>query len=133
MKDQRSGSQILYGFLPEQTGDLKGGVWKTTEWKNPVTIDVEDGLIRRRLVHEKERWAAGDTDPGVAKALRAGAAIEVVSVNRDQGVRVECFPQIWVCTVCRRVEKGRPRKCRAGHEVLRQLHFVGYHECGRLD
>jgi hypothetical protein len=133
MKDQRSGSQVLYGFLPEQTGDLKGCIWKTTEWKNPVTIDVEESLIRRRLLDEVEGWVAGGADPSVAKALRGGAAIEVVSVNRDQGVRVECFPEIWVCTTCRRVERGRPRKCSANHDNLRQLHFVGYHECGRLD
>jgi hypothetical protein len=133
MKDQRSGSQVLYGFLPEQTGDLKGGVWKTTEWKNPIAIDVEESLIRRRLINEMEGWVAAGADPSIAKALRAGAAIEVISVNRDQGVRVECFPEIWVCSICRRVERGRPRRCGAGHDNLRQLHFVGYHECGRLE
>ncbi|MEU8118639.1 hypothetical protein AB0C21_08000 [Spirillospora sp. NPDC049024] len=133
MKDQRSGTQILYGFLPEQTGDLRGGIWKSVEWKNPLTIDIEDRLIRRRLIEEMEGWVAGGLDPSVVKSLRSGIDIEVVSVNRFQGVRVERFPEVWVCRICRRVETGKPKKCGAGHDNWQQLHFVGYHECGRLE
>jgi hypothetical protein len=132
MKDQRSGSQILWGFLPEQTSDLRGGIFKTVEWKNSVPIDVEDSIIRRRLIQEMEGWAASGGDQSVIRQLRAGAPIEVVSVNRDQGVRVDRFPLVWVCSVCRRVERGRPKRCADGHTDLRQLHFVGYHECGRV-
>lgn len=132
MKDQRSGSQILWGFLPEQTSDLRGGIFKTVEWKNPLPIDVEDSIIRRRLIQEMEGWTAAGADPGMVRQLYAGAPIEVVSVNRDQGVRVDRFPLVWVCSVCRRVERGRPKRCAGGHTDLRQLHFVGYHECGRV-
>jgi hypothetical protein len=133
MKDQRSGSQILWGFLPEQTGDLRGGIFKTAEWKNPVPVDVEETIMRRRLITEIDGWVAAGADPSMARQLYAGAPIEVVSVNRDQGVRVERFPEVWVCGTCRRVERGRPQKCTVGHDRLRQLHFVGYHECGRLE
>ncbi|GAA0397812.1 hypothetical protein GCM10009530_56860 [Microbispora corallina] len=133
MRDQRSGSQILYGLLPEQTADLKGGIWKTVEWKNPITIDVEDSLVRRRLIDEMQGWVNGGLDPSAVNALLAGDHIEVVSVNRNQGVKVERFPEIWVCRLCRRVETGKPKKCRGGHDRWEQLHFVGYHECGRLE
>ncbi|MER6514514.1 hypothetical protein ABT158_47400 [Nonomuraea sp. NPDC001636] len=133
MRDQRSGTQILYGFLPEQTGDLRGGVWKSVEWKNPITIDIEDRLIRQRLVEEMEGWVAGGLDPSAVKSLRSGTPIEVVSVNRYQGVRVERFPEVWVCRECRRVQTGKPKRCSAGHDNWQQLHFVGYHECGRLE
>ncbi|MFG2249103.1 hypothetical protein [Spirillospora sp. NPDC048823] len=135
MKDQRSGTQILYGFLPEQTGDLRRGVWKSVEWKDPIALDVEDSLIRRRLIEEMEGWAAGagGLDPSVVKSLYSRASIEVVSVNRHQGVRVERFPEVWVCRICRRVETGSPKKCGGGHDNWQQLHFVGYHECGRLE
>lgn len=132
MKDQRSGSQILWGFLPEQTGDLRGGIFKTVEWKHPVAIDVEDAIIRRRLTAEFQGWVAAGADPSLVQQLYNRAPIEVVGVNRDQGVRVERFPLVWVCAACRRVERGRPQKCAAGHTNLRQLHFVGYHECGQL-
>lgn len=132
MKDQRSGSQILWGFLPEQTSDLRGGIYKTTEWKNPVPIDVEDSIIRRRLIQEMEGWVAMGGDQSMVRQLYAGTPIEVVSVNRDQGVRVDRFPLVWVCSTCRRVERGRPKRCAGGHTDLRQLHFVGYHECGRV-
>lgn len=132
MKDQRSGSQILWGFLPEQTSDLRGGIFKTVGWNNPVAIDVEDSIIRRRLIQEMEGWTASGGDQSMVRQLYAGAPIEVVSVNRDQGVRVDRFPLVWVCSACRRVEQGRPKQCAAGHRDLRQLHFVGYHECGRV-
>lgn len=132
MKDQRSGSQILWGFLPEQTSDLRGGIFKTAEWSNPVPIDVEDSVIRRRLTQEMEGWVAHGGDQSMVRQLHAGAPIEVVGLNRDQGVRVDRFPLVWVCSVCRRVERGRPKQCAAGHADLRQLHFVGYHECGRV-
>ncbi|WP_125641919.1 hypothetical protein [Nonomuraea sp. WAC 01424] len=134
MKDQRSGSQVLYGLLPEQTADLRGGIWKSAEWKGAITIDVEDSMVRQRLIDEMSGWVAGGLDPGVVKSLWAGTEIEVVRVNPKQGVRVERFPEVWVCQVCRRVETGkRPKACRAGHDSLRQLHFVGFHECGRLE
>jgi hypothetical protein len=132
MKDQRSGSQILWGFLPEQTSDLRGGIFKTVEWSNPVPIDVEDIVIRRRLIQEMEGWVAGGGDQSMVRQLSDGVPIEVVSVNHGQGVRVERFPLVWVCSICRRVERGHPKRCAAGHTDLRQLHFVGYHECGRV-
>ncbi|MFF0775889.1 hypothetical protein ACFYUK_43855 [Nonomuraea wenchangensis] len=133
MKDQRSGSQILYGFLPEQTADLRGGIWKTVEWKNPHTVDVEESIIRRRLTEELRGWEAGGLDPSVAKSLYSGGQIEVVTVNHYQGVKVERFPEVWICRACRRLETGKPKKCKAGHDKWQQLHFVGYHECGRLE
>src|SRR5690606_10826023 len=35
---RRSGSQILRTFLPEQTVDLSGGIYRVTEWVSPSPI-----------------------------------------------------------------------------------------------
>src|SRR4051812_39030535 len=41
MREHRSGSQILFGFLPEQTVDLSGRVWRVVQWKNPELVGVD--------------------------------------------------------------------------------------------
>ncbi|MFF3257077.1 hypothetical protein ACFYWP_40285 [Actinacidiphila glaucinigra] len=133
MKDQRSGSQILYGFLPQQTADLKGGIWRTTEWKDPRPVDVDDSIIRARLIAELQGWVAHGMDPGAVNFLRSGGAVEVVAVNPERGVRVERFPQVWVCRICRRVETGAVKACVCGNNRWQQLHFVGFHDCGLLE
>ncbi|MGW1588319.1 hypothetical protein [Streptomyces sp. NPDC002386] len=133
MKDQRSGSQILYGFLPQQTADLKGGIWRTTEWKDPRPVDVDDSIIRHRLAFELEGWVQHGMDPSAVNFVRSGGNIEVVAVNPERGVRVERFPQVWVCRVCRRVQTGAPNICMCGTNRWQQLHFVGFHECGYLE
>ncbi|MFD0272681.1 hypothetical protein ACFV1L_06810 [Kitasatospora sp. NPDC059646] len=133
MKDQRSGSQILYGFLPQQTADLKGGIWRTTEWKDPRVVDVDDAIIRGRLIAELQGWVEHGMDPSAVSFLRSGGPIEVVAVNPERGVRVERFPLVWVCRVCRRVETGNPKSCPCGNNRWEQLHFVGFHDCGLLE
>ncbi|MCJ1678247.1 hypothetical protein MTF65_12995 [Streptomyces sp. APSN-46.1] len=133
MKDQRSGSQILYGFLPQQTADLKGGIWRTTEWKDPRPVDVEDAIIRSRLIAELKGWVDRGLDATAVNFLRSGGPIEVVAVNPERGVRVERFPLVWVCRTCRRVETGAAKTCPCGSSRWQQLHFVGFHDCGLLE
>ncbi|MEU0201964.1 MULTISPECIES: hypothetical protein [unclassified Streptomyces] len=133
MKDERSGSQILYSFLPQQTADLKGGIWRTTEWKDPRPVDVEESIIRGRLISELEGWVGRGLDATAVNYLRAGGPVEVVGVNPERGVRVERFPLVWVCRVCRRVETGAAKTCQCGNNHWRQLHFVGFHDCGLLE
>ncbi|MFG2695388.1 hypothetical protein [Kitasatospora sp. NPDC048407] len=133
MKDKRSGSQILYGFLPQQTADLKGGIWRTVEWKDPRPIDVDDTIIRNRLIAELQGWVDHGMDPSTVNFLRSGGPIEVVAVNPERGVRVERFPLVWVCRVCRRLETGHPKSCRCGNDRWEQLHFVSFHDCGTLE
>ena len=44
----RSGSQILRTFLPQQTADLKGGIYKVTEWSSAIPISVDQDMISRK-------------------------------------------------------------------------------------
>ncbi len=129
MKDKRSGTQVLYGLLPEQTADLQGGIWKTVEWRDPIKVDVDEAAIRQRLETEILGWTR---DVGAVHASRS-LDIEVVKVNDGRGVKVERFPQIYICRHCRRVESVRDRTCVCGQNRWQQSHFVGYHECGRLE
>jgi hypothetical protein len=128
VKDKRSATQVLYGFLPEQTADLHGGIWKATEWRDAIKVDVDEGLLRRRLEEEIYGWSR---DQGAIRALRA-LDVEVVKVNESRGVRVERFPNVYICRHCRRVENRYDRPCPCGGR-WEQTHFVGYHECGRLE
>ncbi|MEU2166908.1 hypothetical protein ACH47V_05950 [Micromonospora chersina] len=129
MKDKRSGTQVLYGLLPEQTADLQGGIWKTVEWRDPIKVDVDEAAIRQRLETEILGWTR---DVGAVHASRT-LDIEVVKVNDARGVKVERYPEIYICRHCRRVESVRDRNCACGQKSWQQSHFVGYHECGRLE
>jgi hypothetical protein len=129
LKDKRSGTQVLYGLLPEQTADLQGGIWKTVEWRDPIRVDVDEATIRQRLEVEILGWTK---DVGAVHASR-NLDIEVVRINEGRGVKVERFPEIYVCRHCRQVESGRDRTCVCGENRWQQVHFVGYHECGRLE
>jgi len=128
----RSGSQILRTFLPQQTADLKGGIYRVTEWSSPVPIQVDRDVIVRRLLREIYAWSRSDTDSGYAADLRAGATLEVVELDDDRGVKVESFPQVWLCRNCRRVGRDRAKTCRCGERRWGQLHFVGFHTCGAV-
>src|SRR4051794_27753302 len=101
MKDYRSGSQVLYSFLPQQTGDLRGGIYRTVEWKDPIRVDVDDAVIRRKLIDQIDGWSGRGDDAGIVRGLYSGHPIEVVEVNPDRGVRVERFPDVYICRVCR--------------------------------
>ncbi|MEV0425525.1 hypothetical protein [Micromonospora sp. NPDC050495] len=129
MKDKRSGTQVLYGLLPEQTADLQGGIWKTVEWRDPIKVDVDEAAIRQRLETEILGWTR---DVGAVHASRT-LDVEVVKVNDARGVKVERYPEIYICRHCRRIEFVRDRTCVCGQKSWQQSHFVGYHECGRLE
>jgi hypothetical protein len=128
----RSGTQILRTFLPQQTADLKGGIYRVTEWSGAAPIMIDREVIVRRLLHEIYPWSRAHTDSGYAADLRAGATVEVVELDDRRGVQVEMFPQVWLCRDCRRVGKTRDRQCRCGQRRWGQLHFVGFHSCGAI-
>ncbi len=128
----RSGSQILRTFLPQQTADLKGGIYKVVEWSGAAPVQVDQDIIRRRLIREVTRWAVAHTDSGLSADLRSGAYVEVVELDYRRGVSVEQFPEVWLCRRCRRIGKQRTRNCRCGARSWGQLHFVGTHSCGAL-
>lgn len=128
----RSGSQILRTFLPQQTADLKGGIYKVSEWSSAIPITVDQDMISVRLLREITPWTRAQADNGFAADLRRGANVEIVELDHRHGVAVELFPQVWLCRVCRRIGKERSKNCRCGARRWGQLHFVGFHFCGAL-
>lgn len=77
-------------------------------------------------------WTRAGNDAFAAQRLREQHSLEVVELNRDRGVAVDVWPQVWVCQQCRRIARDTTRACRCGQRRWSQLHFVGYHECGAL-
>lgn len=128
----RSGSQILRTFLPQQTADLRGGIYRVREWTGAGAIVVDVETVRRRLVRELGVWRRAGMDNGMTADLMSGARIEVIELDDRRGVTVERWPEIWLCRDCRRIGKDRNRDCRCGHRRWGQLHFVGFHTCGAV-
>ncbi len=135
MRDQRSGTQVLFGFLPEQTVDAKGSVWKVKDWRNADRIKniYKEGL-RSELCRLASPWEAAGTDGGFVQDLMAKTDLEVVEVNRESGVQLEPFPRQWVCRTCNRLHDTPAGGCLCGSSDARgQLPFVGFHPgCGDL-
>lgn len=133
MKEQRSGSQILFGYLPDQTVDLSGRVWRVERWKDPEPVGVDADSLRTELVRNVARWTMNAKDGEYAHDLLEGARVEVVSLNFHSGVKVEPFPRVWWCKRCGRVTRDEDRRCPCGGRARGQLHFVSFHECGALE
>ncbi|MCR6487334.1 hypothetical protein M8542_31345 [Amycolatopsis sp. OK19-0408] len=129
----RSGSQILRTFLPEQTVDLRGDIYRVTEWSAPTSIEVDTDRVRRSLRHEIAAWTANAKDSGVGTELHRGASIEVVALDERRGVTVERYPEVWLCRACKRIGTSLKRQCKCGQRRWGQLHFVGFHDCGRME
>ncbi|GGK40682.1 hypothetical protein GCM10010124_36920 [Pilimelia terevasa] len=128
----RSGSQILRTFLPDQTVDLRGDVYRVAEWSAPSPIEVDTALVRRHLLREIGAWIAHDTDGGMGDDLLRNVSVEVVELEERRGVTVERYPQVWLCRVCKRIGKSLDRNCICGQRKWGQLHFVGIHDCGAI-
>jgi hypothetical protein len=134
MKEFRSASQILFGFLPEQTVDLKGMVWKVKEWVEPYGRSIEQESLRQELVRAAAPWDIAGKDGKYVDNLRQGYAVRVLALNKELGVKVEKFPRLWVCKGCDRLYQGNePSRCICNSLRFGQLPFVGYHdECGGI-
>lgn len=136
MKDSRSASQILFGFLPEQTVDVKGGIWKVSKWHANQIVDIDAEALRRALISAASPWEAAGLDGNFVKALRSGVDVRVHSLDRDRGVTVESFPKKWRCKSenCGRLHDSPTAPCacktRSRHG---QLPFVLFHDaCGEI-
>lgn len=127
----RSLSQVLFSFLPDQTADVEKGVWRVSRWREPSSVHVADDVIRGELLRAITPWVHTGRDNGMADVLRSGAPIAVVSPS-ETGVEMERFPQIYRCHACHRVRRDPTESCACGARSWGQLHFVGYHDCGRL-
>ena len=128
----RSASQVLRSFLPQQTADLKGGIYRVVEWSGAAPLPIDDASVRRRLLREVHPWEQVGTDAGFAADLRRQTRLEVVELDEDRGVQVERFPQVWLCPQCKRLGKDTRRPCPCGSARWGQLHFLGFHECGAV-
>jgi hypothetical protein len=133
MKADRGANQILHGYLPEQTVDLYGGIWKVSEWRTPRYVRVDTDALRREIVRLARPWEAAGNDGAFVKRLREGRAIRVHALDLRNGVLVDRFPAIWQCKSCHRVRNSYGTACRCGANTWGQLHFVGYHSCGRIE
>ncbi len=132
MRELRGASQILYGFLPEQTVDLKGGVWKVDKWLDPVRLHVDPDALRRRLLSSIDLWRHVGSDGGTYAEVEGGCELELLSLNVERGLEVKRYPKIWVCKSCRRIGGNEEARCRCGANVWGQFHFIGFHSCGWL-
>lgn len=135
MRENRSASQILFGFLPEQTVDLKGGVWKVRDWKHPIVRnEIDIGSLKREIVRQANPWRFSGMDGGFVSHMEGNAHLTVLTLNEANGVEVVPFPKLWICKYCKRVHEAAEASCPCGHTGQKgQMHFVGYHEkCGAL-
>lgn len=135
MKQKRSLSQVVFRYLPEQTVDLAGKIWRVDKWVSPRTLQVDDDVVRSELLRAIYRYSATGRDGGLADRLRRQDPIHVVTPNDEDGTGVSVlpFPQNYRCARCGRIESGNGKKCKCGADSWRQLQFVAYHQCGKLD
>ncbi len=131
LKTQRSASQILFGYLPDQTVDLFGGVWKVKDWRTRY-LQVDSEALRSELLRVVRPWEAEGTDNGFARRLRKGDPIRVETLDPDDIVIVDRFPEVYQCRSCNRIPAKPSPSCKCGASSWGQLHFVGYHSCGEL-
>ena len=134
MKETRSASQILYGHLPEQTVDARGGIWKVRNWKYIPVHEVDVEALSAELTRLALPWEANGRDGRLVASLRSGANVQVRSLDRDSGIWLDSFPKTWRCKSCSRLLEGPRRPCKCGAQGPHgQLPFVLFHDaCGDI-
>ena len=135
MKQKRSLSQVVFRFLPEQTVNLDSAIWRVNRWVQPRTLQVDVNVVRADLLRAVHRYAINGRDGDLADRLRRQEPIHVITPNdeEDAGVAVVPFPENYRCSRCGRIENGNSRTCKCGADAWKQLQFVAYHQCGKLD
>lgn len=135
MRTSRSLSQVVLRFLPDQTVDLAGAVWRVDRWVQARTLHVDDEIVRFELIRAIWRFVVSGRDGGLGERLRRNDPIEVLTPNdeEDAGVAVVPFPTNYRCRKCGRIERRDDESCRCGGTSWRQLQFVAYHHCGKVD
>lgn len=134
MKETRSASQILYGHLPQQTVDVRGGVWKVKSWKYKPVHEVDAEALSAELIRLAAPWEASGRDGRLVASLRAGANVQVRSLDRELGAWLEPFPKTWRCKNCSRLLDSPRARCKCGAIGPHgQLPFVLFHDaCGDI-
>jgi len=140
MSMERSKSQVLYQFLPENTFDYSGqrGIWKTTRLEtNDASGTVSKDYILGRVLARVRNWDGGQNG--------------FVSNNTDhyhfgvpENVRAEPFPTTYECQKCDKVhgyytaddvmDENPNLTCRRSgcDGPLEQYQFVSVHTCGEI-
>lgn len=134
MKDRRSSSQIVTGFLPEQTVDLRGSVWKVKGWRAPLRLNtVDTQILREEILRAAYEWIGKQDQKKFLENLQRGHNLEAYTLEEHNGVNVEEFPKQWICRKCKLYHKDFTATCRCGSvNSKRQLPFVAFHSCGQL-
>ena len=132
MKTSRGLSQVVFNFLPEQTFDQGGRVWKVDHWVEPRSLPVDPDVVRAALLRAAHPWVLTGNDSGFGDALRRDDLF-VISPSGDGGVRANAFPELWYCRYCRRLCTDIDSVCICGKHQWVQLAFVAFHDCGRLE
>ena len=132
MKTSRGLSQVVFNFLPDQTFDQGGRVWKVTHWVEPRSLPVDNDVVRAALRRAAHPWSSNASDSGFAEALHRDDLF-VIAPTPDGGVRADAFPELWYCRHCKRVSTNIDSACMCGNRQWAQLPFVAYHDCGRLE
>lgn len=135
MKETRSASQILYGHLPHQTVDVKGGIWKVKYWNAKPVHEVDSEALVAELIRLAAQWESAGSDGKFVANLRSGANVQVRSLDRESGIWLVPFPRTWRCKECKRLLDGPRRACRCGSNGPHgQLPFVHFHDaCGEIN
>jgi hypothetical protein len=135
MKEYRSGSQILFGHLPEQTIDAAGGIWKVKRWNDPrAESAIDTNALREELIRAAYPWRETNQDGGFVEDMFQQRPVRVKSLNREEGIWCEPFPRLYLCQRCKRLHDEPLGQCQCGFRRRRgQLPFVGYHDlCGAI-
>ncbi len=133
MIDRRGLSQVVFGFLPHQTADLKNSVWRVVRWSDARGLPVDSEVVREELLRAIYPWEHAGTDGGLVQRLREGLEVSVVSPSEDGGVAVEPFPELFRCQSCGRLAKSNALRCECGKQRWGQINWVAFHDCGRLE
>lgn len=129
MSEKRSLSQVQFGYLPEQTVDVKGGIWKVVEWSGAIMRqNIDERSLKRELCRIVTPWAVAGTDGGFYIDLdRRGVSVVVKSLNKDRGAHLKPFPEIWYCSNCFRIHDTPDGVCPCRSKRRKgQLQFVAY-------
>jgi hypothetical protein len=130
LAERRSLSQVVYNFLPDQIIDLRGRVWKSKAWRDPIHLRVDDESVRKELRRALAHWLPG-TD-GDLKCLLPTIEIDIVTPS-EAGVEVVPFPKLYRCQRCGQVDTNDKARCVEGaHHAWASFPFVAYHTCGKL-
>lgn len=127
--EKRSLSQVQFGYLPEQTVDVKGGIWKVVQWSNAVTRqNIDERSLKRELCRIAAPWAVAGRDGGLYVDLdRRGVSVVVKSLDKARGAHLKPFPEIWYCSNCFRIHDTPDGPCKCTSQRRKgQLQFVAY-------